>query len=233
MTGDWLHEVVKASAREKYISGLTGIRGRLIQTWDAIQGWTAVALIGFFTAVVAFLVDIAQATMFDWKLGTPLPSSRANCRILQREMVASAIKLLSRFNLSHLHCRTHLSHLAPMVVRPLQHPHLIPRKRIPTIRSHRPCLGSHLRLPHPPNLSFPSHTRLERIRPYSSPTKGTIHGRWFRNPRNQNHPFRIRHPRFSLCPCASRKSHRRSLRHRKWNVSRQRGAIRACQCLCR
>ena len=182
LTVDWLHEVVKASAREKYISGLTGIRGRLIQTWDAIQGWTAVALIGFFTAVVAFLVDVAQATVFDWKLGAPLPSSRANCRILQRKLVASAIKLLSWFNLSHLHSRAHVSRLATMVLGPLQHPYLIPRKRIPNIRSHCPCLGSHLRLPHPPHLPLPPHPRLGRIRPCSFPTKGTIHGRWFRNP---------------------------------------------------
>jgi len=68
---DWLHEVVKASAREKYISGLTGIRGNVMQMWDAVQGWTAVALIGFFTVIVAFLVDIAQVTVFDWKLGPP------------------------------------------------------------------------------------------------------------------------------------------------------------------
>ena len=65
---------MKASAREKSISGLTGIRGNVIKTWDTVQGWTAVTLIGFFTAVVAFLVDIAQATVFDWKLGPPLSS---------------------------------------------------------------------------------------------------------------------------------------------------------------
>ena len=69
LIGDWLHEVVKASATEKHINELTGVRGRVIRTWDAIQGWMAVALIGFFTAVVAFLVDIGQATVFDWKLG--------------------------------------------------------------------------------------------------------------------------------------------------------------------
>ena len=67
---DWLHEVVKASARQKYINGLSGIRGSCVRIWDKVQGWVGVALIGFFTAVVAYLVDIAQATVFDWKVGS-------------------------------------------------------------------------------------------------------------------------------------------------------------------
>src|SRR5271163_4448963 len=122
-------------------------------------------------------------------------------------MVACSIELLSWFNLSHLHSRTHVSRLATMVLRPLQHPYLIPRKRIATIHSHRPCLGAPLRLPHPPNLSFPPHPQLRRIQPFRAPTEGTIYGRWFRNSRNQTHPFRLRHLRFSLRPCPSRKGH--------------------------
>jgi chloride channel 3/4/5 len=72
---DWLHEVVKASARSKHISSLEGIRGNFIRFWDQIQGWITVALIGFFTAVVAYLVDVAQASVFDWKLGIPHQST--------------------------------------------------------------------------------------------------------------------------------------------------------------
>lgn len=37
--------------------------------WDGSQGWLAAALIGFLTAVVAFLVDVAEATVSDWKDG--------------------------------------------------------------------------------------------------------------------------------------------------------------------
>jgi chloride channel 3/4/5 len=62
---DWIHEVVKASAREKHIHSLTGVREVLMQNWDKLQGWIAVVIIGFITAVVAFLVDIAQATVFE------------------------------------------------------------------------------------------------------------------------------------------------------------------------
>ena len=61
---------MKSSARQKHIDSLLGVRGRFLRFWDKIQGWIAVALIGLFTAVVAYLVDIAQATVFDWKLGT-------------------------------------------------------------------------------------------------------------------------------------------------------------------
>lgn len=66
---DWLHEVVKASARQKVINDLIGTRGTLIKYCDKIQGWIAVGMIGFLTATIAYLVDIAQATVFDWKLG--------------------------------------------------------------------------------------------------------------------------------------------------------------------
>ena len=36
---------------------------------DACSGWLAAALVGILTACVAFLVDIATATVSDWKLG--------------------------------------------------------------------------------------------------------------------------------------------------------------------
>ena len=63
--------------------------------FDSCQGWIAAALIGVLTACVAFLVDVAEATVSDWKLGycstnvfwnrescctdrTPLPTTIAN-----------------------------------------------------------------------------------------------------------------------------------------------------------
>ena len=67
---DWLHELVKSSARQKYINSLSGIKGGILKFWDKIQGWIAVGMIGFLTAVVAYLVHVAQATVFDWKSGT-------------------------------------------------------------------------------------------------------------------------------------------------------------------
>jgi len=50
--------------------------------WDASQGWLAAALIGLLTALVAFLVDVATATISDYKVGfcTKNPfSNRESC----------------------------------------------------------------------------------------------------------------------------------------------------------
>lgn len=41
----------------------------LYAKFDAASGWIAVAIIGSLTACVAFFVDVAEATVSDWKLG--------------------------------------------------------------------------------------------------------------------------------------------------------------------
>jgi len=52
--------------------------------FDSASGWIAAALIGALTACVAFVVDIATATVSDWKLGyctlNPLLSREACCK---------------------------------------------------------------------------------------------------------------------------------------------------------
>jgi chloride channel 3/4/5 len=40
-----------------------------LAAWDSCQGWVAASLIGILTAIVAFLVDVAEATVSDWKTG--------------------------------------------------------------------------------------------------------------------------------------------------------------------
>ncbi len=37
--------------------------------WDKCQGWVAAAMIGIVTALVAFLVDVSEATINDYKMG--------------------------------------------------------------------------------------------------------------------------------------------------------------------
>lgn len=68
-TIDWLHDLVKDSARYQALHrpGLGGHRLRL--WWDAAQGWVAAFIIGVLTAGVAFLVDISVASVADWKEG--------------------------------------------------------------------------------------------------------------------------------------------------------------------
>lgn len=46
-----------------------GTRYRLLAIFDDASGWIAAALIGTLTACVAYLVDVAEATVSDWKLG--------------------------------------------------------------------------------------------------------------------------------------------------------------------
>ncbi|KAL9597265.1 MAG: hypothetical protein Q9219_005246 [cf. Caloplaca sp. 3 TL-2023] len=68
-TIDWLHDLVKDSFRSRSIHSQRGIRGTLSSLIESGQGWIAAALIGILTACVAFCVDIAEATVSDWKLG--------------------------------------------------------------------------------------------------------------------------------------------------------------------
>lgn len=73
---------MKDSFRLRAIHSQPGLRYRLHAVFDSCEGWIAAALIGVLTACVAFLVDIAVATVSDWKLGyckTNVFMSRENC----------------------------------------------------------------------------------------------------------------------------------------------------------
>lgn len=68
-TIDWLHDLVKDSARHQLLHR-SGLRSnRLVLWWDAAQGWVAACIIGVLTAGVAFLVDVSVASVADWKEG--------------------------------------------------------------------------------------------------------------------------------------------------------------------
>ncbi|GAB7338771.1 hypothetical protein MBLNU457_5479t1 [Dothideomycetes sp. NU457] len=83
-TIDWLHDLVKDSYRHRFVRSRKSIRYRLFTMFDSASGWIAAALIGAITACVAFVVDIATATVSDWKLGyctkNPLLSREACCK---------------------------------------------------------------------------------------------------------------------------------------------------------
>ncbi|KAK0509760.1 hypothetical protein JMJ35_008154 [Cladonia borealis] len=68
-TIDWLHDLVKDSYRYRSVHSKQGIRSAIVSNFDDCSGWIAAALIGILTACVAFLVDVAEATVSDWKLG--------------------------------------------------------------------------------------------------------------------------------------------------------------------
>ncbi|KAK3168834.1 hypothetical protein OEA41_005282 [Lepraria neglecta] len=81
-TIDWLHDLVKSSYRYRSVHSKQGIRYAIVSTFEDCSGWIAAALIGILTACVAFLVDVAEATVSDWKLGyckTNPFSNRESC----------------------------------------------------------------------------------------------------------------------------------------------------------
>lgn len=75
---------VKDSYRLRFIHNRKGLRYKLVSLFDEASGWIAAAIIGCLTACVAFLVDIAEATVSDWKLGyctrNPILNREACCR---------------------------------------------------------------------------------------------------------------------------------------------------------
>jgi chloride channel 3/4/5 len=68
-TIDWLQDLVQDSSRLREMQSKKGLRYRLASLFDQASGWIAAALIGVLTACVAFLVDVAEASVSDWKIG--------------------------------------------------------------------------------------------------------------------------------------------------------------------
>ncbi|KAL2067297.1 hypothetical protein VTL71DRAFT_1721 [Oculimacula yallundae] len=68
-TIDWLHDLIKDSYRHRTIKAQKSFMGRLLRLWDSCQGWVAASMIGILTALVAFCVDVAEATISDYKVG--------------------------------------------------------------------------------------------------------------------------------------------------------------------
>ncbi|RMZ90704.1 hypothetical protein DV736_g2076, partial [Chaetothyriales sp. CBS 134916] len=81
-TIDWLHDLVKDSFRWRAVHGRPGLRHQVVALLDACSGWIVAALIGTLTACVAFMVDMAVATVNDWKTGyckTRVFSNKESC----------------------------------------------------------------------------------------------------------------------------------------------------------
>ena len=66
---DWLHDTIKDSLRFSMLRKRKSLRGRLWLTFDKSLGWIIVTLVGFLTAVVAFLIVRTEQLLFDAKEG--------------------------------------------------------------------------------------------------------------------------------------------------------------------
>ncbi|CAE6511278.1 unnamed protein product [Rhizoctonia solani] len=66
---DWLHDAIKDSARTLRIRRRKSARGKLLNLVDRSIGWIIVTIVGFFTAVVAFVIIRSEQWLFDIKEG--------------------------------------------------------------------------------------------------------------------------------------------------------------------
>ncbi|KAK0127432.1 hypothetical protein ONS96_006972 [Cadophora gregata f. sp. sojae] len=66
---DWVHDSIADAYRVKALRSRTDLRGRIKATFDGAQGWILSAVVGFLTAVIAYVVDVSEAPVFDWKDG--------------------------------------------------------------------------------------------------------------------------------------------------------------------
>ncbi|KAG1802616.1 chloride channel [Suillus plorans] len=66
---DWLHDSIKDSVRFARLRRGKSIRSRVRLVFDKSLGWIIVTVVGFLTAVVAFLVVRAEQWLFDVKQG--------------------------------------------------------------------------------------------------------------------------------------------------------------------
>ena len=66
---DWVHDSIADAYRIKELRSRKDIRGKIAAWFDGAQGWILAAIIGCLTATVAYLVDVAEITLFDLKFG--------------------------------------------------------------------------------------------------------------------------------------------------------------------
>lgn len=66
---DWVHDTIADSYRVKELHSRKDLWGRLRVTFDGSQGWILSALSGVIIALIAYTVDVAESTVFDFKDG--------------------------------------------------------------------------------------------------------------------------------------------------------------------
>jgi chloride channel 3/4/5 len=66
---DWLHDAIKDSVRFSKLRRRKSIRSRIRLIFDKSLGWIIVTIVGFLTAVAAFLIVRSEQWLFDLKEG--------------------------------------------------------------------------------------------------------------------------------------------------------------------
>ncbi|KAL2140763.1 hypothetical protein VTI28DRAFT_3277 [Corynascus sepedonium] len=66
---DWVHDSIADAYRVKALRSRKDFWGRVYVLFDSAQGWLLSALVGFIVAVLAYVVNVSEATVFDFKDG--------------------------------------------------------------------------------------------------------------------------------------------------------------------
>jgi len=66
---DWLHDAIKDSMRVYRLRRHKSVRGRMNNATDRLMGWIVVTIVGFLTAIAAFLIVRSEQWLFDIKYG--------------------------------------------------------------------------------------------------------------------------------------------------------------------
>ncbi|KAH8108015.1 chloride channel [Cristinia sonorae] len=66
---DWLHDSIKDTARQTSLRKRKSKRGKLLRELDRSVGWLVVSIVGFLTAIVAFMIIRSEQLLFDLKTG--------------------------------------------------------------------------------------------------------------------------------------------------------------------
>ncbi|KAI0971754.1 chloride channel [Xylaria arbuscula] len=66
---DWVHDSIADAHRVKQLRNRRDWWGRLVVLFDGAQGWILSAVVGVLVAVLAYCVNVAETTIFDYKDG--------------------------------------------------------------------------------------------------------------------------------------------------------------------
>ncbi|KAI1355682.1 chloride channel [Xylaria sp. FL0043] len=66
---DWVHDGIADAHRVKRLRARRDWWGRLVVLFDGAQGWVLSAVVGVLVALVAYCVNVAETTIFDYKDG--------------------------------------------------------------------------------------------------------------------------------------------------------------------
>lgn len=66
---DWVHDSIADAFRLRDLKARKDIRGRIYAWFDGAQGWVLVAITGFITSLLAYFINVTEASIFDVKQG--------------------------------------------------------------------------------------------------------------------------------------------------------------------